>query len=65
MCMYVCMQATGLGSKDVLDLVITNALIVDYTGIYKADIGVKGSTISGIGKAGKRKLRGGVRGWIC
>ena len=29
-----------------LDLVITNALIVDYTGIYKADIGIKNGKIS-------------------
>jgi len=27
-------------------------LIVDYTGIYKADIGIKGGLIAGIGKAG-------------
>lgn len=35
-----------------LDMVITNALVVDYTGIYKADIGIKNGLISGIGKAG-------------
>lgn len=35
-----------------LDLVITNALIVDYTGIYKADIGIKDSKIAAIGHAG-------------
>ncbi|NMD71789.1 urease subunit alpha [Bacillus sp. DNRA2] len=38
--------------KDVVDLVITNALIVDYTGIYKADIGIKDGLIAAIGKAG-------------
>lgn len=27
--------------KDAVDLVVTNALILDYTGIYKADIGIK------------------------
>lgn len=27
---------------DVADLIITNAIIIDYTGIYKADIGIKG-----------------------
>ena len=31
-----------------LDLVITNALVVDYTGIYKADIGIKDGKIAGI-----------------
>lgn len=35
-----------------LDLVITNALIIDYTGIIKADIGIKDGKIKGIGKAG-------------
>ncbi|TEB18913.1 urease [Coprinellus micaceus] len=45
-------QATGLSSKDALDLVITNALIIDWSGIYKADIGVKDGLIVGIGKAG-------------
>ena len=34
------------------DLVITNAVIVDYTGIYKADIGIKDGKIATIGKAG-------------
>ncbi len=34
------------------DTVITNALILDYTGIYKADIAIRDGEISGIGKAG-------------
>jgi urease subunit alpha len=34
------------------DVVITNAVILDYTGIYKADIGIRDGKISGIGKAG-------------
>ncbi|MCP4970591.1 MAG: urease subunit alpha [Arcobacter sp.] len=37
---------------DVADLIITNAIIIDYTGIYKADIGVKDGKISAIGKSG-------------
>mmetsp|Transcript_7441 Transcript_7441/g.11326 ORF Transcript_7441/g.11326 Transcript_7441/m.11326 type:complete len:897 (+) Transcript_7441:97-2787(+) len=45
-------QASGLTDAEALDTVITNALIVDYTGIYKADVGIKGGKISGIGKAG-------------
>ncbi len=45
-------QATGVPQKDALDCVITNALIVDYTGIYKADVGIKNGRIAGIGKAG-------------
>jgi urease subunit alpha len=34
------------------DLVITNALILDYTGVYKADVAVRNGLISAIGKAG-------------
>jgi len=34
------------------DTVITNALVLDYTGIYKADIAIRDGKISGIGKAG-------------
>ncbi|KAJ2855476.1 Urease, partial [Coemansia erecta] len=43
-----------------LDLVITNAVIVDYTGVYKADIGVRGGRIVGIGKAGNPDVMDGV-----
>lgn len=43
-----------------LDLVITNCLIVDYTGIYKADIGVKNGKIAGIGKSGNPDIMDGV-----
>lgn len=45
-------QASGLTDKDVVDTVITNAVILDYTGIYKADVGIKKGKIVGIGKAG-------------
>src|SRR3954465_12641636 len=53
-------QAAGIGDKDALDLVITNALIVDYTGIYKADVGIKGGMIVAIGKAGNPDVMAGV-----
>ncbi len=43
-----------------LDLVITNALILDYTGIIKADIGIKDGKIAGIGKAGNPGIMDGV-----
>jgi len=43
-----------------VDLVLTNAIIVDYTGIYKADIGVKDGEITAIGKAGNPLLMDGV-----
>ncbi|KAI9027860.1 urease [Hyaloraphidium curvatum] len=53
-------QADGVPDTEALDLVITNALIVDYTGIYKADIGIKGGIIVGIGKAGNPDVMEGV-----
>ena len=53
-------QTTGVHDKDALDLLITNALILDYTGIYKADIGIKGGRIVGIGKAGNPDVMAGV-----
>jgi urease subunit alpha len=43
-----------------VDTVITNALIVDYWGIVKADIGIKDGRISGIGKAGNPDIQPGV-----
>ncbi|MFE1628872.1 urease subunit alpha [Brevibacillus reuszeri] len=51
-----------LATRDegVLDLVITNAIIVDYTGIYKADIGVRDGMIAGIGKCGNPLLMNDV-----
>ncbi|MEM6430174.1 MAG: urease subunit alpha [Deinococcota bacterium] len=42
------------------DLVITNAIIVDYTGITKADIGVRDGRICAIGKAGNPDTQAGV-----
>ena len=53
-------QATGVSDEVSLDMVITNALIVDWTGIYKADIGVKNSMIVGVGKAGNPDVMDGV-----
>jgi urease subunit alpha len=53
-------QAAGVSDADALDLVITNALIIDWTGIYKADVGVKNGQIAGIGKAGNPDVMAGV-----
>jgi urease subunit alpha len=53
-------QAAGVSQEDALDAVITNALIVDYTGIYKADVGIKDGRIAGIGKAGNPDVMAGV-----
>jgi len=53
-------QAAGVSDADALDCVITNALIVDWTGIRKADVGIKGGRIAGIGKAGNPDVMAGV-----
>ena len=54
-------QSVKTCSKDGdLDLVITNCLILDYTGIIKADIGIKNGKICGIGKAGNPSIMDGV-----
>lgn len=45
-------QACGYQSCHCLDTVITNAVIIDYTGVFKADIGIKGGYITSIGKSG-------------
>ncbi|MFJ2994256.1 urease subunit alpha [Pandoraea sp. NPDC087047] len=45
---------------DVVDTVITNAVIIDHWGIVKADIGLKDGRIWGIGKAGNPDIQPGV-----
>ncbi len=45
---------------DVMDTVITNAVIVDHWGIVKADIGIKDGHIAAIGKAGNPDIQPGV-----
>jgi urease subunit alpha len=47
-------------AKDAVDTVITNAVIVDHTGILKADIGIKDGRILAIGKAGNPDIQPGV-----
>jgi urease subunit alpha len=46
--------------RDVMDTVITNAVILDHWGIVKADIGIKGGRIAGIGKAGNPDIQSNV-----
>ena len=53
-------QASGVSQEQALDCVITNALIVDWTGIRKADVGIKNGRIAGIGKAGNPDVMAGV-----
>lgn len=50
----------GPGHHEAHDVVITNALIIDHGGIVKADIGIKGSRIAAIGKAGNPDVQPGV-----
>src|SRR5262245_57772600 len=47
-------------AKGAPDLVITNALILDYTGIYKADVAILDGRIAAIGKAGNPGIMDGV-----
>lgn len=46
--------------KDAVDMVITNALIIDHWGIVKADVGIKNGRIYGIGKAGNPDVQPGI-----
>ncbi|WP_127103979.1 urease subunit alpha [Pararhodobacter zhoushanensis] len=56
----------GMGQSQItramgsMDTVITNALILDYTGIYKADVGLRDGRIAVIGKAGNPDTQPGV-----
>ncbi len=56
----------GMGQSQVsraggaMDTVLTNALILDHTGIYKADIGLRDGRIAAIGKAGNPDTQPGV-----
>jgi len=54
------MGQSQLSSDQAVDLVITNALIVDYWGIVKADVGIKHGRIAAIGKAGNPDIQPGV-----
>lgn len=53
-------QSCKVRDADCPDTVITSAVIVDYWGIVKADIGIKDGKICGIGKAGNPAIMDGV-----
>jgi urease subunit alpha len=54
-------QTSGVTSKSALDLVITNAIVMDpVLGIIKADIGIKNGLVAGVGKAGNPNVMDGV-----
>ncbi|HJE71971.1 urease subunit alpha [Pseudomonas oryzihabitans] len=54
------MGQSQLLAAEVVDTVITNALIVDHWGIVKADVGLKHGRIHAIGKAGNPDIQPGV-----
>ena len=55
-------QASGIYSRYSLDVVITNAIVLDpIVGIVKADIGIKNGYIVGIGKAGNPDIMDNVQ----
>ncbi len=53
-------SARATAGEGVLDLVITNALILDHWGIVKADVGIRAGRIVAIGKAGNPDIMAGV-----
>ncbi|MFD0916054.1 urease subunit alpha [Pseudahrensia aquimaris] len=53
-------QSQATRADGAMDTVITNALIVDHTGIYKADVGLRDGRIAKIGKAGNPDMQAGV-----
>ena len=53
-------RPNGPGAGEAVDCVVTNALILDHWGVVKADIGLRGSRIAAIGKAGNPDVQPGV-----
>lgn len=53
-------QSQATRAAGAVDTVITNALIVDHSGIYKADVGLRDGRIHKIGKAGNPDTQSGV-----
>ncbi|HEV2772499.1 MAG TPA: urease subunit alpha [Thermoleophilaceae bacterium] len=53
-------QGTATREEGALDLVVTNAVILDHWGVVKADIGIREGRIAGIGKAGNPDTMDGV-----
>ncbi|HSX74509.1 MAG TPA: urease subunit alpha [Shinella sp.] len=53
-------QSQATRGEGAVDTVITNALVIDHTGIFKADVGLKDGRIAGLGKAGNPDTQPGV-----
>ncbi|GGE70966.1 urease subunit alpha [Nesterenkonia cremea] len=53
-------QGTTSRAEGALDTLITNAIILDWWGVVRADIGIRDGRITGIGKAGNPDIADGV-----
>src|SRR5260370_26407735 len=53
-------QGQATRADGAVDTVITNAVILDYWGVVKADIGIRDGRVSGIGKAGNPDIQPGI-----
>lgn len=53
-------QSQTTSADGAVDTVVTNALIIDHWGIVKADIGIKGGRIVGVGEAGNPNTQPGI-----
>ena len=53
-------QSQATRAEGAVDTVITNALVIDHTGIFKADVGLKNGRIAAVGKAGNPDTQPGV-----
>ncbi len=54
------MGQSALTSAEAMDTVLTNAVVIDATGIFKCDIGIKNGRIAALGKAGNPAVQDGV-----
>ena len=53
-------ESMGQARTSTIDLVITNALVLDHWGVIKADVGIANGRITAIGKAGNPDIMDGV-----
>ena len=53
-------QSQQTNAQGAMDTVLTNALVIDHSGIFKADIGLRSGRIAAIGKAGNPDVQPGV-----
>ena len=53
-------QSQRTNAEGAMDTVMTNAVVIDHSGIYKADIGLKAGRIAAIGKAGNPDTQPGI-----